>query len=245
MVLRRRVAVYESTSLCTYRRLVDIVAYRCAAASENEPKEVAILRASELMQRILHETSANKYFAYLTGSDNFRLEYNPEYKANRKDVPKPRWLQDIREHLVLEWKASVEDGQEADDAMGIHQVANPDTIICTIDKDLLMIPGHHYNFITGTFREQFTIPAIRHFYYQLIMGDRADNIFGFDGKARHSVPKKLESTIAELDSYDNELDMFEFVRNLYNDDERFLMNGRCLWIRRQENEVWNFPTNGN
>jgi hypothetical protein len=105
-----------------------------------------------------------------------------------------------------------------------------------------MIPGEHFNFVTGTHREQFPIPAIRHFYYQLIMGDRTDNIFGFDGKARQSVPKKLESTIAELESYDDELDMFEFVRALYGDDERLLMNGICLWIRRQEDEIWKFPT---
>lgn len=220
----------------------DIVSYRCAAASENEPKEVALLRASELMQRIIDETKADNYLAYLSGSNNFRNQYNPDYKANRKDTPRPKWLQDVREHLVLEWQASVEDEQEADDAMGIYQMANKETIICTIDKDLLMIPGEHYNFVTGVHREQFTIPAIRHFYWQLIMGDRTDNIFGFDGKARQSVPQKLEPVMAELASYDDELDMFSFVRDLYNDDDRLLMNGICLWIRRNENEIWKFPT---
>lgn len=220
----------------------DIVAYRCSAASENEPVEVALVRTDELIRRILLETNSDSYKTYLTGSDNFRYEFNPEYKANRKDTPRPKWLQQVREYICTEWGASVENHQEADDAMGIYQMANKDTVICTIDKDLLMIPGEHFNFVTGTHREQFPIPAIRHFYYQLIMGDRTDNIFGFDGKARQSVPKKLESTIAELESYDDELDMFEFVRNLYGDDDRLLMNGICLWIRRQEDEIWKFPT---
>jgi len=85
------------------------------------------------------------------------------------------------------------------------------------------------------------VDAIRHFYWQLIMGDRTDNIFGFDGKARQTVPKKLEPTLTELASYDDELDMFEFVRSLYNDDERLLMNGICLWIRRNPDEIWQFP----
>lgn len=219
----------------------DIVAYRCSAASENEPLDVALFRTDELIRRILQETNSDTYKTYLTGSENFRNEYNPEYKANRKDTPRPKWLQQVREYLCIEWGASVEDGQEADDAMGIYQMANKDSVICTIDKDLLMIPGEHYNFVTGVHREQYAIPAIRHFYYQLIMGDRTDNIFGFDGKARQTVPKKLESTIAELESYDDELDMFEFVRNLYSDDERLLMNGICLWIRRNEGEVWKFP----
>lgn len=220
----------------------DLVAYRCAASAENDPLEIAIVRANDLINRIVFETNATEYRCFLTGSDNYRYQYNPEYKANRKDLPRPRWLQDVREHLVVAWKASVEDGQEADDALGICQVASKDTIICSLDKDLLMIPGEHFNFVTGVRREQFTIPAIRHFYWQLIMGDRADNIFGFDGKARASVPKKMESMMAELDSYDDELDMFQFVQSLYNDDERLLMNGICLWIRRKENEIWRFPT---
>jgi hypothetical protein len=219
----------------------DIVAYRCAAASANEPVDVATLRASELVQRILHEVKADSYNLYLTGSDNFRFKYNPDYKANRKDLPKPEHLQAVREHLVVEWKASVEEQQEADDAMGIEQMRTQDTVICTIDKDLLMIPGYHYNFVTGVYREQFALDAIRHFYWQLIMGDRTDNIFGFDGKARQSVPKFLEPTMEELAACEDELSMFEFVRDLYDNDQRLLMNGICLWIRRNEDEIWRFP----
>ena len=220
----------------------DIVAYRCAAASEREDLEVALFRTNDLMDRIIHETGSDSYQVFLTGSNNFRYNYNPEYKANRKDTVRPQWLQQVREHLVVNWKATVEDEQEADDALGIYQMANKDTIICSIDKDLLMIPGEHYDFVKGIRRDQFTIPAIRHFYYQLIMGDRTDNIFGFDGKARQSVPKFLEPVLAELSSYDDELDMFSFVRGLYNDDDRLLMNGICLWIRRNEEEIWKFPS---
>lgn len=220
----------------------DIVAYRCSAAAENGTVDDAITFSNDLMNRIIGEINASEYNCYLTGSDNYRYKYNPEYKANRKDTPKPQWLQHVREHLVVNWKASVEDGQEADDAMGIFQMANKDTVICSIDKDLLMIPGEHFDFVKGIHREQFSIPAIRHFYWQLIMGDRTDNIFGFDGKARQTVPKFLEPVLDELSSYDDELDMFEFVRGLYNDDERLLMNGICLWIRRNENELWRFPT---
>jgi DNA polymerase-1 len=224
----------------------DIVAYRCAASCEKqgvvvEDSWVCLRRVDELMQRIIAYTGASDWKAFLTGSDNYRNAYNPEYKANRKDTRRPQWLQQAREHLVTHWQASVEDGQEADDALGIYQCSHENTIIASIDKDLLCIPGKHYNFITGTFHEQSIADAFRHFYFQLIMGDRADNIFGFDGLARASVPKKLEATIAELDSYDNEHGMFEFVRALYSDDERLLMNGRCLYIRQKEGQVWNFP----
>jgi hypothetical protein len=225
----------------------DIVGYRCSASCEKqgvvvEPLEVALLRVDELMERIIHETGATSYNAYLTGSDNYRLVYNPAYKANRAGKPRPHWLQAVREHLVTNWKATVEDGQEADDAMGIFQATHPDTsVICSIDKDLLCIPGKNYNFVTGVLREQSVVDARRHFYYQLIMGDRADNVFGFDGIARATVPKKLEGVIAELDSYQHELDMFSFVRQLYNNDEALLMNGISLYIRQKEGEIWGFP----
>jgi 5'-3' exonuclease len=225
----------------------DIVAYRTAASCEKqgvlmETQEVALLRADELMRRILQETDSDTYKVFLTGSDNYRMQFNPEYKANRKDVPRPAHLQAVREYLCTEWGASVEDGQEADDAMGIYQMANQETIICSIDKDLLMIPGEHYDFVKGIRRDVYNIPAIRHFYWQLIMGDRTDNVFGFDGIARQKVPKKLEHVMAELESFDDELDMFGFVRELYNNDDTLLMNGICLWIRRNEGEIWQFPS---
>jgi len=228
----------------------DIVCYRSAASCEPskardyvEPLEVAIMRVDDLMRRILEETQATSYKAFLTGSNNFRMEYNPEYKANRKDVVRPRWLQECRERLVIEYSASVQDGQEADDALGIEQVASEagTTVIASIDKDLLCIPGKHFNFVTGEFREQSNVDACRHFYWQLIMGDRGDNVFGFDGKARQTVPKFMENIMAELSSYSDECDMFDFVRTLYADDDRLLMNMRCLWIRHKEGEIREFP----
>ena len=131
----------------------DIVCYRCAAASENDSKEVAVLRASDLMNRILQETGAESYHVFLTGGENYRYKYNPEYKANRKDVPKPQYLQDVREYLVVEWKASVEDGQEADDAMGIMQMATKDTVIWdlrlhrSILQEVLRAGTRHHHFL--------------------------------------------------------------------------------------------------
>lgn len=229
---------------------MDIVCFRCAASCEPsktrdwvEPLEVAVRRTEEMMERILAETQATGYKAFLTGQDNFRKEFNPEYKANRKDKTPPRWLQSLREHAVLVYNASVSDGQEADDEMGIAQseAEAGTTVIASIDKDLLMIPGRHYNFVTMQHKEQSKLEAIQHFYFQLLMGDKADNLFGFDGLARQKIPQKLQHVFDELFSYEKEQDMFEFVRGLYNDDERLLMNGRCLYIRQKENEIWEFP----
>lgn len=113
--------------------------------------------------------------------------------------------------------------------------------IASIDKDFFQIEGKHYNFVTQQFREVSKLEAIHNFYFQLVMGDRADNIFGFDGKARNKVPKFLEETVAILYSFTDEYDMYDFVRELYNDDVRLHMNAKCLWLLREEGEHWQPP----
>lgn len=245
----------------------DLVAYRCSASceptkikSEREPLEVALLRAEDLMTRILAETNATSYRAFLGGSENFRMQIDPNYKANRKDMPKPMWLQDVRAYLVTEWKAEITDGIEADDALGIKQTkyeAFPHapnrewerTVICSIDKDLHMIPGLHYNFVKQEWREIDSDYAIKWFYQQLIQGDQTDNIMGYDGKARPKIPQFLQPKIDELWECETEREMFNLVRSMYavhdveeaNSLGRLINNANLLWIQRYEGDKWHVP----
>jgi 5'-3' exonuclease len=99
----------------------DLIAFRCAASAEHDPSDIAEIRVNELMQRILYETNATDYIGFLTGSNNFRYELYPQYKANRKDKPRPTHLDVCKELLVKQWKCKVTDGIEADDALGIEQ----------------------------------------------------------------------------------------------------------------------------
>jgi len=223
----------------------DMVCYRCAASCEEEPLEVALERADSLIERIMYETGAGVQECYLTGSNNFRYDINPAYKADRKDKPRPRWLQDVRTHLVVGWGARVSDGNEADDEMGISQCAGDgNTVICTNDKDLLMIPGHHFDPVKGVHRIISPHEGMQNFYYQMIMGDTSDNIFGFDGKKRSKVPKFLEPTISMLMEMDSEQDMFDYVYDLYQQQSEdsvranFVMNAQCLWIWRKPGGMW-------
>ena len=139
----------------------DIVAYRCAAASEDTDLEICCLRADKLMQDIIFLCEASDYKCYLTGQDNFRKKIYPEYKANRKDKPKPKWLQETREFLIHQWFAQVSLGCEADDLLGVNQTDK--TIICSIDKDLLQIPGRHFNWVKSEFFDQSEFGGIKHF----------------------------------------------------------------------------------
>lgn len=233
----------------------DLIAYRCAASAEKDPVEIAIHRADDLINHIVADTSSDSYRVFLTGSSNYRLGYNPEYKANRKDMPKPQWLQQLREHLVVEHGASVSDGNEADDEMAIAQcTGGVDTIIASLDKDLLQIPGKHFSWeIRGTsvkglewikpatFRDVSVVDGLRHFYFQLLMGDRTDNIFGFDGVAREKVPKFLEGDVAYLMSLETEKDMYNFVLEKYGDHVLMHMNAHCLYIQKKNSDRWEPP----
>lgn len=221
----------------------DIVAYRVAATCENEDESINYVRINDLMHRILHETNALTYKAYLTGDNNFRYTIYPDYKANRKDKPKPKWLQHCREFLVIEWKAKVTDGNEADDELGIDQTGHGlDSCIASIDKDLLQIPGYHYDFVKGLERFVSTIDANRNFYGQVIAGDGSDNIPSYDGKIRSAVPKFIQKLLDPLQDMTEAKDMYNHALSVYNNETELMhRNAKCLWIQRKENDQWHSP----
>jgi DNA polymerase-1 len=181
------------------------------------------------MREILEETQASSYKVYLTGINNFRKEIYPEYKANRIGAPKPKHLAATVEFLINEWKAETTDGYEADDALGMEQTE--DTVICSIDKDLLMIPGHHWNFVKKETTIINELEGIRQLYRQSLIGDTSDNIFGVKGVGKVGASKLI-------DHLEDEKEMYEMVKEKYQNDQRLLVNLNCLWIWRNMNEKW-------
>lgn len=208
----------------------DILAYRCAAASEETDMEICLLRLDRAVREVLYVTESDTYEIFLSGEDNFRYKIFPEYKAHRKDVVKPKWLQQCREYLITNWNARMAHGCEADDLLGCAQTE--DTIICSIDKDLLQIPGRHYNFVKNEFTDVSEIAGLKNFYTQLLMGDASDGISGVAGIGKVKAFKMLEGC-------ETEQEMFDTCRGAYNDDALMYTYGTCLWIWRKENDIWN------
>lgn len=213
----------------------DTVAYRCAASIEptktkdREPDDLAILRADELMYRILNETQSSEYIMFLSGGENFRKILNPLYKANRTQEL-PKMLGACQEFLINEWKAKMVHGYEADDAIGMAH--EPDkTLIAANDKDFKQLPGEHYNFVRLEWDVVDEETAEFNFWCQMLIGDTSDNIQGVEGLGKVKAPKKLLGLSAKQ--------MYDTVRELYNDDERFLMNFRMLRILRNPVEYEN------
>lgn len=217
----------------------DTVAFRCAISAENEPEEIALLRTDKMLMDVLQLSDSYKLF--LTGKNNFRYKINPEYKANRKDKPKPQWLDVCRLYLEQEYNAVITDGYEADDALGFNQTEG--TVIFSNDKDLMMIPGHHYNFINGTYTEVSELDGLKAFYKQMLIGDSSDNIKGVNKIGKVKAAKLI-------DPLSTEKEMKDLVYNLYmnptwpliEDEERFYMNANCLWIMRVEGERYSDRT---
>lgn len=173
----------------------DIVAFRAAAVSNEDPHEGAALeRVDWTMQMIMDNLQTNQYRAYLTGQDNFRKKLYPEYKANRKDKPLPKYLNECKEHLVMRWKAKISIESEADDLLGIDQCeSEPETtVICSIDKDLLQIPGRHYNFVNQNMRNIAPDVGFYNFMLQMAIGDVSDNVKGLPGIGHKKAPRLLD-----------------------------------------------------
>ena len=209
----------------------DIVAYRCAAVNNETDANIARWQVDELMKRILDEVGTNDYVAYISGDHNFRYAVCPDYKANRRDMVRPKHLEECRIHLVREWDAKICDGIEADDAIGILASASKlnDFMICSIDKDLKQIPGLHYNFVKREFEEINQSVGIWNFFYQLLVGDATDNVKGCPGIGAAKAPRILKKNY-----YTECLSEYLHTYNNYKEAIQCLtMNAQLLWILRK------------
>ena len=218
----------------------DVVAFRCASSAENDTAGIARARMEEMLVGMMDDLQSDRYRIFLSGDRNFRYEIYPDYKANRRDRPRPQFLEDCREHLVKYWQAELTDGWEADDALGIEATRlgnwldESPPIICSIDKDLKQIPGDHWNFVKKEFEYVTPELGIYRFYKQLLMGDSTDNIPGLKGIG----PVKAERI---LEGLHGELQYFARVRREYGDDSSLLLQGKLVWIMREEGKQWEFP----
>lgn len=212
----------------------DIVCYRCACSAEKDPTDIALIRTDLLMQEILAATGATGYKVYISGhgEDNFRRKVDPLYKANRADLTKPAHLTACQEFLVTHWKAEVVRGYEADDAMGMSQTK--ETVICSIDKDMLQVPGNHYNFVKKEFKQVTDDEGLKAFYTQTLVGDRSDNVFGIAGIGPVKAAKVLDPLLPH--------EYYSACLTLYcGEKERFHNNCKLLWIWRSPGDVWQPP----
>jgi hypothetical protein len=157
---------------------------------------------TDFAEYIKRKAGASDYVLHVTPSGTTKggrpaQAVQKEYQANRAGTEPPEHLVVLRQYMVTECKAVGHMDQEADDGMCQANHADPkNSIICSADKDLRMVPGLHLDMDTGEivdvpFNNYGSIwidasksakklvgygPAF--FFAQCLMGDTADNIKG-------------------------------------------------------------------
>ena len=206
-----------------------------------EPVENALHNARTMVEGIRDELGVTDFDVrlFMSGPNNFRYDIakTRPYKGNRDQAHRPTHEGAIRDYLKSIWHTEISDGQEADDLLGIALTQNPDdAILCSIDKDLRMVPGQHYDFIK---KEGFVVTpdeAMSNFYRQLIIGDSTDNIVGIPnaGTARAN---KLLADLPLEEQWENVLAEYA-SKGGENWQDYLREQGQLLWIRRHPGEMW-------
>ncbi len=204
-----------------------------------EPVENALHIAKEMILRILQSTKAKDQQIYLTGEGNYREQIATikPYKGNRAQE-RPIHYQAVRDYLISRFDAIVVDGIEADDKLGIEQWTDKEpTIICSIDKDLDMIPGWHYNWDK---EEKYWIDeeaGYRNFYKQVLTGDTVDNIPGIFGLGKVTAEELLSGISSPREM--EEVVLKQYILAYGDKAETILQEvGSLLWIQREDNQRW-------
>lgn len=215
----------------------DMLCYRIGFACDKETEEVATSTMYNFIADIMMELDeVEEVEVFLSGKTNFRndVAVTAPYKGNRDGNRKPLHHQALRDYLTTEWDADVSVDQEADDSIAIRATELGDEgIIVSLDKDFDQVVGWHYNFAKKRLYYIEPDEGDLNFYMQFLMGDRVDNIIGVKGigcvKAAKLLSDKTPSEMYQV-----------CVEHL--GEERALENGRLLYLRRKEGELWMPPT---
>lgn len=155
-----------------------------------EPESHALHAMREYIDKICRAVGADDVVVFLTGATNFRdrVATIKPYKGNRS-TRKPIHYKALRRMLEQRYKAIVSYDMEADDLLAMHN-----GLMISADKDLLQVPGRHYNFLRDEFFDISEEDGDFNLFVQVLCGDATDNIPGCPGIGN----KKAEGILAEL-----------------------------------------------
>lgn len=190
------------------------------------------------LQSIEDKLQPSEHKLILSGKTNFRTEVDPNYKISRKDKPKPRYYNALREFAVDHLGAYMTVGKEADDELGILQ--NSDTCLCSIDKDCLQVPGYHYRLKKDWSKNELIYvsedEAWFNFFKQVCTGDAVDCVSGLKGIGPVKAEKALkDKTKEEMLETTQELYKKEFGDNWFS-----FFDKTCRLIFIQRNNATNY-----
>jgi 5'-3' exonuclease len=152
------------------------------AATDYQP--IALHNAKTVLESMTERFNEN-FMAFIQEGRNFRYDVATikPYKDNRNDAHKPKYYKEIKDYLVDCWSAIPVSDIESDDALAIEQYKRTDkySVIVSTDKDMMCVPGWHYNWVKGILHYQTLNEANLFHFYQMLTGDTVDNIQGIAG----------------------------------------------------------------
>jgi hypothetical protein len=181
--------------------------------------------------------SCTDYEGYLSldSESNFRnaIAVTAPYKGNRT-AAKPHHYDLIRERLLTYWDFHGIIGQEADDSLAQEQTEKGDkTVIVSIDKDMLQVPGWHYNFVTRNLQYVTMFGGFYNFCVQMLMGDKVDNIIGL----KQVGIKTAQKILMEVDPWESSIlteVAAQYKKHGDTELKHFKENAKLLWLRRRK-----------
>lgn len=194
------------------------------------------------------DTDPKDLLIYVSGPENFRddVAVTKPYKGNREEAHKPVHGPAILKWLYKNYDVDVSDNEEADDTIAkAHYkqwLIDPEsTVLVTVDKDLNMIPGYHYNFVKDESTCIDAYDADLFFWHQMITGDSTDNIQGLKGRGKKYADNLFEfcsGDIEEIEAMvlDEYKEMYEFEYNDRTWKDVANEMAQLLWMRREDNE---------
>lgn len=212
----------------------------------------------ELVMSILDTLNCHTYTMYIgpvSGTQTYRHEIavTAPYKGNRKKEDRPLYIQEMQEYLIAKYTAIRAPIGETDDMLGLDQCSsNGTSVIVSIDKDLLMIPGWHYNIdkkklqfvsdpgtlsldLTNSGTKKLTGTGFIWFLAQLLLGDATDNIIK---------PKPKFGDVKIYDYLTSDpgctiLSLWNKIEKIYKEENRDIVeNATLLWVSREQGKNW-------
>lgn len=175
-------------------------------------------------------------FCFTDSSANFRKDVLPEYKASRAKKRKPVIYAPLKDYISEKYESIQVKGLEADDLLGL--LAEPTDIMVSSDKDLLTVPGLHFN---PTRTERGTTQVSRYagdynHMRQTLSGDLVDGYKGCPGVGAKTALKLLNGV-----EY-SPVDMWDTVLKAYTKagktEEEALAQARVAYICRPGDWDW-------
>jgi len=245
---------FEDVKEILDQRILEI----CEAVEATE-RPLIFLTGDERLLKSVNKERSRRGEEALPWKPNFRFEVAKSRPYKERTSTKPYHYHNLRAYLRSRYKVRIAWGMEADDLLSIHQVLSgcgQDTVICSRDKDLRIVPGLHYGWECGLQAEfgpelvdelgYLNEPTksglkgvgLKFFYAQMIMGDGTDTIPGLPGGGKALAYKSLKDCGSEEELYETTAELY---RKKIGDSwaDYFQEQASLLWMVQQLDEEGN------